>query len=66
MTLQQLLVWSNTIPQLIGAGIMVGDQIAALLKSFHPGMTDADLNAVAALIASKAQNVKAIATKDLG
>lgn len=64
MTVAQLLVWSGVIPQLLNAGIIVEGQIVALLKSFHSVMSDADLNAIAALISAGAAAHIALAKKD--
>ena len=66
MTIAQLLVWSNTIPSLINAGIMVEGQIASLIKSFHSSMTDEELNAVAALLITNAKAHRDLAKKDAG
>ena len=66
MTAAALLAWTVAVPQLISAGVMVEGQIAGLIKSFHPGMTDAQLNAVAALIVSGAVQVQALAKADMG
>lgn len=66
MTIAQLLVWTNVIPSLISAGIMAENQIAALLKSFHKTMTDAELNAVTALIITHATAHLAQAQADAG
>lgn len=66
MTVAQLLVWAGVIPQLINAGIAVEGQIVSLIKSFHPGMTDAELNAVAQLLIDSATTHLAVAKKDAG
>jgi len=66
MTVAALIAWSNAIPGLISAGVMVEGQIASVIKSFHSSMTDAQLNAIAAVIVSGAVQVQAIAEKDMG
>lgn len=53
MTVQQLIVWSNIVPQLLAAKIMTRDQIAPLLKSFHPDIPDDDITALVNLIAKE-------------
>lgn len=66
MTIAALLTWTNVIPQLIAAGIMAENQIAALLKSFHATLTDEQLNAIAALIIAGASSRLATAKLDAG
>lgn len=66
MTIAALLAWSVAVPQLISAGVLVEGQVAALLKSFHQDMTDAQLNAIAAVIVSGAIKVQALAQADMG
>lgn len=66
MTVAALLAWSQAIPALISAGVMVEGQVAATIKSFHSTMTDAQLNAIAAVILSGAVQVQALAKLDMG
>ncbi len=66
MTIAQLITWSSVIPQLIQAGILVEGQVAALLKSSHPQMTDADLNAIALILIGNTQSALAIAKRNAG
>ena len=66
MTIAALLAWSTAIPQLIAAGVIVEGQVAGLIKSFHPGMTDVQLNAVAAVIISGAVQIQVLARQDMG
>ncbi len=55
----------TSLPQLISAGVATITQIRDLVNSFHPGMTDAELDAVCGLIHTKASAQQAIAAKDL-
>ena len=50
MTLTQVLIWNDTIPRLITAKIMTREQIAPLLKSFHPDESDDNIMALVNLI----------------
>ena len=43
------------LPQLLAAGVSTATQIRSLIASFHPGMTDAELDAVLATIQTAAQ-----------
>jgi hypothetical protein len=53
------------LPQLISAGVASVAQIKALVTSFHPGMTDAELDAVCGLIHTQATTQQNIAKSDL-
>ncbi len=64
MTVAQLLVWAQVIPTLVNAGIATETQIAALIKSFHQSLTDAQLNAICALIIAGATKHEALAVAD--
>lgn len=54
------------LPQLLAAGINTEQEIAAVIKSFHPGMSDPELNAILSLIVAGAQRHKALADADSG
>lgn len=52
------------LPQLIAAGIATEQQIVGLIRSFSPGLTDAELNAILELLKTRAQAHKDLADKD--
>jgi len=54
------------LPQLLSAGLATEQEVANLIKSFQPGMTDAELNAVLQLVISGATKHKALADADAG
>lgn len=64
MTIQQLLAWVNVVQILVPAGIATEQQIAAFIKSLHPGLSDAGLNAILDLLIASASRHKATAEKD--
>ena len=54
----------TALPQLLAAGIATEQQIVGLIKSFSPGLTDPELNAIVALVVAGAQRHKALADAD--
>jgi hypothetical protein len=54
------------LPQLIAAGIATEQQIVGLVKSFNPGMTDAEMNAVLEIVKAGAAKHLAQAQADAG
>jgi hypothetical protein len=54
------------LPQLVAAGLATEQEVVATIKAFQPGMTDAELNAVLALVTAGAQKHKALADADAG
>jgi len=52
------------LPQLLTAGLATEQQVSALIKSFQPGMTDAELNAVLQIVIAGATRHKALADAD--
>jgi hypothetical protein len=52
------------LPSLLSAGIATEQDIVTIVKAFHPGMTDAELNAVCALVVAGATRHKALADAD--
>lgn len=58
------LAFLTALPQLIAAGIATEQQIVGLIKSFQPGMSEPELNAILELITQGAQRHKALADAD--
>lgn len=51
--------------QLVAVGVATVDQIRTFYKTLHPGMTDADLNAICDAIEAGAIRHKGLADADL-
>ncbi len=54
------------LPQLIAAGLATEQQVAALIKQFHPGLAPAEQDAILLLIVADADKRIAISQKDAG
>lgn len=54
------------LPQLISAGVAAAEEVSTIVKTFNPGLTDAELNAVLDLILASATKHKALAHADTG
>ena len=52
------------LPQLLAAGVSTEQEIVAAVKSFTPGLTDAELNVTLGLIKAGAARHKALAQLD--
>ncbi len=59
------LAFLTLLPSLVNAGVATVAQIKSLIAAAHPGMTDAELNAVCQLIVEDATQQKALADADL-
>jgi alpha-D-ribose 1-methylphosphonate 5-triphosphate diphosphatase PhnM len=53
------------IPQLLASGVATMAQVKSIFSTAHPGMTEAELDAVCDLIAASAAKHKALADADL-
>lgn len=53
------------LPQLIAAGLATEQQVVGIIRSFHPGMSDAEVNAVLQLVIDGATKHKQLADEDL-
>ena len=66
MTIQQALAWVVAGQQLVAAGIATAENIQSWIRAQHPGLTDADLNAILDTISVGAKRHKALADADAG
>ncbi len=66
MTIQQALAWANAGQQLVIVGIATVENIRAWIKSLHPNISEADLNAILDSIAAGASRHKTLADADAG
>ncbi len=66
MTLQQALTWVSVGQQLVSVGIATYANIQGWIKALHPGVSDADLNAILDAIVTGAARHQALANADAG
>lgn len=64
ITIPQALAWLQTGQTLVAAGVATVDNIRAWIQAQHPGLTDADLNAICDAITASASRHKALAQAD--
>ncbi len=64
MTIQQALAWANAGQQLVAVGIATVTNIQTWIKSLHPGIPEADLNAILDAITAGATRHKKLADLD--
>jgi hypothetical protein len=66
MSVIQIVAWLQAGSQLIAAGAATAEQIKGFIKSLHPGLPDADLNALLDAIIASAARHKRLADLDAG
>lgn len=64
ITVQQALTWVQIGQQAVQAGIATIDAIKTWIQGQHPGMSDADLNAILDTISAGAARHQALANAD--
>ena len=62
--IQTALVWAQVGQQLVSIGIATVENIQAWIQAQHPGISEADLNAILDTIAAGASRHRALAEQD--